>query len=74
MKKLKGQFNEILTTAVMFIGIFAFCSSVAEPYFVPTGSMEPTILPGDRLIVLKAAYDVHIPFTKVKCCRWFLAK
>jgi len=32
-------------------------------YEVPTGSMERTILPGDRLMADKFTYGIHIPFT-----------
>jgi signal peptidase I len=32
-------------------------------YEVPTGSMERTILPGDRLMADKFTYGVHIPFS-----------
>ena len=55
--------REILSTAVLLVGVFTFRSSIAEPYQVPTGSMIPTILPGDRLWVLKASYDLKVPFT-----------
>jgi signal peptidase I len=34
-----------------------------EAYEVPTGSMEKTILPGDRLFAEKFTYGIHIPFT-----------
>jgi signal peptidase I len=38
---------------------------ILEAYEVPTGSMETTILPGDRLIVEKFTYGLHIPFTRI---------
>jgi signal peptidase I len=34
-----------------------------EAYEVPTGSMEKTIQPGDRLFAEKFTYGIHIPFT-----------
>lgn len=37
-------------------------SSLADQYLVPTGSMDPTILPGDRIFVDKLAYDLRAPF------------
>ena len=42
-----------------------FRSAVADWYTVPTGSMKPTILEGDRVIVNKMAYDLKLPFTQV---------
>ena len=45
--------------------LFSFRSSVADWYYVPTGSMEPTIYVGDRVIVDKSAYTLEIPFTDV---------
>ncbi len=40
-----------------------FRSSFADWNTVPTGSMKPTILEGDRILVNKMAYDIRIPFT-----------
>ncbi len=39
-------------------------ASLADQYHVPTGSMWPTIEPGDRIFVAKAAYGLRIPFTE----------
>ena len=38
-------------------------SSLADHYHIPTGSMEPTVHVGDRVVVLKAAYDLRLPFS-----------
>jgi len=43
--------------------MFAFRSTFADWNTVPTGSMKPTILIGDRILVNKMAYDIHFPFT-----------
>ncbi len=45
-------------------------STVADWNHVPTGSMEPTILVGDRIFVNKLAYDLRLPFTMVRLTRW----
>lgn len=34
-----------------------------EAYRIPTGSMERTLLVGDRLLVNKLAYGADLPFT-----------
>lgn len=42
-----------------------FRSAVADWNVVPTGSMQPTIRIGDRILVDKLAYDVRLPLTRV---------
>jgi signal peptidase I len=48
---------------VVGIVLGSFRSAVADWNDVPSGSMEPTILPGDRVFVNKLAYDLKVPFT-----------
>lgn len=43
--------------------VMAARSSLADHYVVPSGSMEPTLLPGDRVLVDKRAYGLRLPFT-----------
>lgn len=45
-------------------------SSVVEAFWVPSGSMLPTIQIGDHLFVNKLAYGFHIPFTNIEVFRW----
>jgi signal peptidase I len=45
-------------------------SSIADWYDVPTGSMNPTIVEGDRVFVNKLAYDLKIPFTTRHITEW----
>src|SRR6266853_991132 len=42
-----------------------FRSALADWNTVPTGSMKPTILEGDRILVNKLAYDLRVPLTHV---------
>jgi signal peptidase I len=42
-----------------------FRSAVADWSSVPTGSMQPTIIEGDRIFVNKMAYDIRLPFTHI---------
>lgn len=60
--KLKTQLREnrgfLLFIALMLI----FRSSFADWNHVPTGSMKPTIIEGDHILVDKLAYDVQLPF------------
>ena len=48
----------------VFLGLMlVFRSAVADWMVVPTGSMNPTIVEGDRILVDKAAYGWRVPFT-----------
>jgi len=38
-------------------------ASLADHYRVPSGSMEPTIQVGDRVVVSKIAYGLRVPLT-----------
>lgn len=42
-----------------------FRSAVADWNVVPTGSMQPTIRIGDRILVDKMAYDIRLPLTHI---------
>src|SRR5258707_444725 len=56
----------ILTVLVLF----AFRSAIADWNDVPTGSMKPTIMEGDRVYVNKLAYDLKVPFTQWHLAQW----
>lgn len=47
-----------------------FKSAIADWNDIPTGSMKPTILIGDRIFVNKLAYDLKIPYTTVHLTKW----
>lgn len=51
---------------IIFLGLmFIFRSACADWNTVPSGSMKPTILEGDRIAVNKMAYDIRVPFTHI---------
>jgi signal peptidase I len=52
----------LLTFIVLMV---FFRSAVADWYTVPTGSMQPTIEIGDRVVVNKMAYDMKLPLTNI---------
>lgn len=47
-----------------------FRSAVADWNQVPSGSMLPSILIGDRVIVDKLAYDLRLPLTLTRVAQW----
>ncbi len=55
---------------VLALVLFAVRSSLADWNDVPSGSMKPTILEGDRIFVNKLAYDLKVPFTTWHLAEW----
>lgn len=55
---------------VIVVVITALRSAVADWNDVPTGSMRPTILEGDRIVVNKLAYDLKVPYTRWRVAWW----
>lgn len=60
-----------------FVGILACIAvvlfaraSLADHYVVPSGSMEPTVEVGDRVVVSKAAYGLRLPLSDTWIARW----
>jgi len=62
--------KEIRWWLVIGLVIFSIRSSLADWSDVPTGSMKPTILEGDRVFVNKLAYDLKVPFTTWHIAEW----
>lgn len=64
MKK-KAKFGEGLGSFLLAVAaILAFRWLLFEPYVIPSGSMIPTLLIHDHILVSKFAYGVRVPFTK----------
>ncbi|MCP4901498.1 MAG: signal peptidase I [bacterium] len=55
---------------VIVLVITSFRSAIADWNDVPTGSMKPTILEGDRIVVNKLAYDLRLPYSTVRLLTW----
>ncbi len=53
----------IIIAAVLALLIRTF---IIQPFKIPTGSMEPTFMPGDRIFVTKYSYGTKIPFTDIR--------
>ncbi|MEO1922061.1 MAG: signal peptidase I [Sphingomonadaceae bacterium] len=48
--------GELRGLALMLLAVLAFHSFVAKPFYIPSGSMMPGLLVGDRLVVSKWPY------------------
>jgi signal peptidase I len=66
-KKLWREYRGLLLT--LFV-LTAVRSAIADWNDVPSGSMNPTIVEGDRVFVNKLAYDLKVPFTTWHIAQW----
>ncbi len=67
---VKGLKGWVWSFAVAFAILAPLRSAIADWNDVPTGSMEPTILCGDRILVNKLAFGLRVPFTHAWLAQW----
>lgn len=48
---------------IALVLVFCIRAFIFQPFRIPSGSMEDTLLIGDQIIVLKCLYGVRLPFT-----------
>jgi len=69
--RMRTVWREWILPVVVVTAILApLRSVVADWNDVPSGSMMPTILVGDRIFIDKLAYDLKIPFTTWHIAKW----
>lgn len=61
--KPAGFFREWGWTLAVLTALLLVRSCVVNHYVVPTGSMQPTLEPGDRVLVDMRAYGWRLPFS-----------
>jgi signal peptidase I len=69
LKAIAKEYLEAFLFALVLV-IFVIKPFIVEGYEVPTGSMENTILIGERFLGLKLLYGVKIPFTDRWLVNW----
>ena len=62
--------QEIRPLLILVVVLCSIRSSLADWNDVPSGSMNPTIIEGDRIYVNKLAYDLKVPFTTWHLATW----
>jgi len=60
--RILGEARSIL---LMLVLLTIARTSFANHYTVPSGSMEYTLMPGDRVLVDMSAYGLRVPFTHI---------
>jgi signal peptidase I len=65
LEKLHAWWRAWRSTLLFLCLMLGFRSAWADWVTVPTGSMNPTILEGDRVLVDKHVFGLRIPFTRM---------
>ncbi len=64
--KLKEIVDYISSFFVIFLIVLLLRTFLVEPYRIPSGSMRPTLLEGDFILVNKYVYGLRLPITHKK--------
>lgn len=62
--------SQVVPFVIMAAILGSFRSAIADWNIVPSGSMNPTIIEGDRIFVNKLAYGLRVPFTTWYVGQW----
>jgi signal peptidase I len=62
--------QNVAPMALIVLVLTSFRSAIADWNIVPTGSMNPSIVEGDRIFVNKLAYGLRVPFTTWHLAHW----
>ena len=65
MARLRAMMRSNWPVLVCVLVVLAGRSSLADHYIVPSGSMEPTLVPGDRVLVDKMSFGIRLPFSEI---------
>lgn len=64
--KMRKIFNLTFISVLILFAVFIFISVFfLQSYMIPSNSMVPTLMPGDKIVVNKIIYGPRIPFLSV---------
>jgi signal peptidase I len=60
-KRLIGEIAKVIFFGVILLGFYSSCY---QPHRIPSGSMIPSLMIGDYILVDKSAYGLRLPFSE----------
>jgi len=63
VKAVRKDIESIVIAILIALFVRAF---IVQAFDIPSGSMEPTLLPGDYILVNKFIYGIRIPYTNIR--------
>ncbi len=74
-KNYKGTWNQAILAFILPIALVLMVRwALIEPFIIPSGSMIPTLLVNDHILVNKFSFGLKIPFTNQWLLRWSAPK
>jgi signal peptidase I len=68
--KIKIMRRDIFSNAVIILFFLLIRASVFGNFMIPTGSMNPTIIEGDKIFSNNIAYGIRLPLSEHYLARW----
>ena len=66
VKSLPAQVEYVRSFFPVLLLVLIIRSFLMQLHYVPTGSLEPTVLPGDLVATNQFSYGLHLPITNTK--------
>ena len=63
MTKRQKVIKEVKSISIIFFVVLVFRSTFFEPFRIPSGSMIPTLMIGDFILVNKFSFGFKLPFS-----------
>jgi signal peptidase I len=70
-KRTADQIKEYLKSIAIAVLIALFVRTfVVQAFHIPSGSMKPTLLVGDYILVNKMIFGIRVPYSKTRLLEW----